>query len=224
MDYRQRLQVLIDHQNSDDELSLSHDSAVEALSPELKAAWQKLLGSIISAESAEAKVMHPLHAAFAAHPLLKQYVSGHSEDEAKHARWIRNYLKENFRFERTQTSFSSKIIYGRILPWVSHRVSEHHPVLILILVYFYEVYSQFIYEEAKKSANRFGLTSLADLIERIQKDERRHLKGIETVVEYYQKEVRAFGTKDWFLAKSALQIARVDLAQAPWAIHNREIS
>jgi ribonucleotide reductase beta subunit family protein with ferritin-like domain len=224
MDYHQRLNTLIESGKSAGSFSPGTDAVALSLSEEKQGAWKKLLGSIISAEAAEEKVMEPVFRAFASSPLIETYVRGHSQDEAKHARWIREYLASSFAFERKNASLGSKIIYGKVLPFISETVSARNPILILIVVYFYEVYSQFIYEEAKKSARRDELSSLAALIERIEKDERRHLAGIEAVTRYFQAEIRAFTQKDWLMAKAAIQVAKIDLAQASWAVHNRELA
>ena len=224
MDYTHRLKVLVEHALIQDGFSPGSDSKVLALTAEKQAAWKKIIGSIISAEAAEERVLKPVLEAFSFHPLVKQYVHTHARDEEKHAGWLKLYLKTSFQFERKKQSLSSKIIYGNVLPFVSRATCANHPMLVLIVVYFYEVYSQFIYSEAKKAARRDELPELVSLIERIEKDERRHLAGIEAVTEFYQNEVKSFKTSDWFLAKMALQIARIDLAQAPWAIHNRELA
>src|ERR1700744_5909620 len=100
MDYRQRLQILVEHANQRDGFKPGTDAHAIDLSPEKRAAWQKILGSIISAEAAEENVMKPLFKAFASDSLIENYVRGHSEDEATHAGWIRNYLKSSFQFER----------------------------------------------------------------------------------------------------------------------------
>ena len=132
MNYEQRLKILVEHGQTLDTFSPGQDSCALQLSSEKQFAWKKLLGSILSAESAEGNVMKPVIQAFHFDPLIENYVTGHSEDEAKHARWIKNYLLQSFHFEKKQDTLGSKIIYGKTLPWVSAQISAKNPILILI--------------------------------------------------------------------------------------------
>lgn len=201
----------------------SYFDRIEQISAERIDPWRQLLSSIISAESAEEHFIGPVVGSFADQPLISEYLKTHQDDENRHHRVLFDYVKLVFQFERTHRSFAKKVIYGRLLPKVADLTGSRYPLSALAFIYFYEIFSRYVYNEVKTLAERDQLSGLTKLIEVIEKDERRHLAGIETIFEYYQKNIRPLGIQDVLVTRSILSIARLDLTQKPWAIHNRQM-
>ncbi len=193
------------------------------VSPERVDAWKQLLSSIASTEASEELFMSPVVRALESQAVVFDYLKVHQEDENRHHRLLRGYVKQTFGYERKSRSLASRLFYDALLPQASELTGKRYPLTALAMIYFYEVFSKYVYGELKILAERDGLTRLVKLVEIIEKDERRHLAGIETIFGIYQENVRKVDFRDLYLTRAALLIARIDLTQKPWAFHNRKL-
>jgi hypothetical protein len=117
-------------------------------------------------------------------------------------------------------SLSDQVIYDRILPFLSEKTADR-PVIFLSIIHFYEAFSISFYKDLKECAKAQGLFRLSEIVASVEKDELRHLAGLELLIEELPK--RHSGLMDRLWMRAALELVLLDIRTAPWALHNRHI-
>jgi len=207
--------------NSDLPSFVDSKEVVNALSEVKREAWKKLLSSVASVEATEDDVLKPVAEFFNSEPVLKNYLQSHAQDEYFHAELFKGYVKETFSYVKTKRSLTDQLIYDRALPFLANR-AQNRPIPFALAVLFYERYASFFYEKLKTQAAVDGLRGLVRLIEAVEKDERRHMIGIESVVHYIQLE-KKIDFIDRVSTRSLLELLLVDVNQSRYAIYNRKV-
>jgi hypothetical protein len=192
------------------------------LSPARQKAWAKFLSSIATTESIEALLIGPLKDAFPGEADVQAYLAGHASDEQRHFETFRDYAKGTFGFEKRKRSLSDRVVYDTLLPWVA-TFARRRPICALALLRFYEAFSVDFYRVLRRLAERDGLTGLLGIIRSIEKDELRHLAGLEELI----RRLRARGQKtSWFdraVVRVVLFALLADIDLRAWAVHNRQV-
>lgn len=225
VDTRQRrLELLTRH--SDDAQSDHGDwqpvDDLSEASPARQAAWKRILCSVASTERLEGTLLAPIREAFRDDPAALSYLDSQSRDENRHAQLLTRYVRNTFHHERKTRSLASRVIYDRLLPKVAESFREH-PIVGLALLLTYERFSLKFYPQLREAAEKDGAAVLLQLVQRVEKDELRHLAGVEALI---GREIRRNGPVSagtLVAARAALAIFRVDSSMSPLALHNREV-
>lgn len=222
-----KLQALARHGRQADERSrgLGMSAWMDDLShlcESRRASWRRILSSVASTEGLEATIMEPLIESKKGEKEAYEYLTVHANDELRHHALLTGYLKGTFGFEKKARTFSDKVFYDKILPAISSSFLRK-PLYGFALLYCYERFAGLFYAPLRNSAQADGAQNLLNLIQSIEKDELRHVAGMEYLM---KEEIRRQGGLKWgdMPAVSAmLGIMLVDLDMSVWAVHNREV-
>jgi hypothetical protein len=88
---------------------------------------------------------------------------------------------------------------------------------------FYEAFSVDFYRVLKRLAERDRLSALLGIIRTIEKDELRHLAGLEELMRRLQGRGRGATWLDRMIVRGVLFVLLIDIDLRPWAVHNREV-
>ncbi len=225
LDQRQRrLEILTRH--ADDAQSEHGEwqpsDELSSASPTRQAAWKRILCTIASTERIEGTLLVPIRDAFRDDPAALSFLDSQTRDENRHAQLLLRYVKNTFNHERKTRSLASRVIYDRLLPMVAESFREN-PIVGLALLLTYERFSLKFYPQLRAAAEKDGAENLLQLVRRIEKDELRHLSGVEALI---GREIQRNGPASaatLVAARAALAIFRVDSSMSPLALHNREV-
>jgi ribonucleotide reductase beta subunit family protein with ferritin-like domain len=179
-----KLHTLTEHArkpNEDLSVYLDSPAVIGALPPLRRLAYQKILSSIATVESTEEVILRPVAESVQKNAVLNAYLVTHANDEQLHADMVSHYVLKTLDYVKTKRSLTDRVIYDRILPRLADRAKDR-PVSFALATYFLESMAEYVYRELKKSTIADGLTGLTKLIESIERDERRHLAGIECLI------------------------------------------
>ena len=207
--------------NADLESYFDSESAIDALPRAKFEAYKKLLSSIATVEGIEHVMVHPVAHYFRANEPVYAYLESHARDENLHSELFQGYVRHCFRYEKKKRSLTDRIIYDRALPQLA-KIARHRPVAFALGVSFLEKYASHIYVDVKRSAERDGLPGLTRLLEAVEKDERRHMVGIEAVIDELMRSGK-IDRVDRVTARVILGLFLVDVSQSPYAIYNRHV-
>jgi hypothetical protein len=182
--------------------------------------WKRVISSIATTEGAEEGFISPLVNFYSNEPQLAEYISSHQEDEARHSRILKDYLKSSFDYVKTHRTISDQIVYDRIFPILA-RVFTKKPLYCLSMVLFFEVFATGIYSEIKRQAESDHLSSLCHILTVIQKDEARHLTGIQLLISDYHLRFGRPGILDQIAIGLCLFLIMIDVNVTVFALHNR---
>ena len=200
-----------------------HDSCEHrCLSAEKQNAWANFLSSIATTESIETMLIEPIRKAFGSSMATLDYLDAHGDDERRHHQLLTSYVKRTFGFEKKHRSGTDLVVYGFLLPHFS-RLGRYKPLYLLTPLRFYEAFSLEFYKVLKILAQADGLPRLVALIQSIEKDELRHLAGLDTLVHKYRENTGTPSRADLMLIRSVLNLLLFDINIAPWAVHNRKV-
>lgn len=192
------------------------------LSPDRQRAWAQLLSSAASAEESEEMVIHPILKAFEYSDILHRYLVTHMNDESRHQDLLKEYVKNNFAYEKKKKTLTDVVIYKGIFRGVS-LVSEKRPLPIIVAILFYEWFAEEFYSELMKRAEADKLINLKNLFARIEKDEHRHRAGIKALLAVWKSEGKRIDKVDLFYTKILLGVTRLDVNTASWAFYNKRL-
>lgn len=192
------------------------------LTAERKMAWAGLLSSAASAEESEEMVIDPVLKAFRDSPLLVRYLKTHMSDESRHQDLLKEYVKNNFQYEKKKKTFTDIVVYKGIFRGVSE-ISEKRPLPIIVAILFYEWFAEEFYSELMNCAERDGLVNLKNLFIRIEKDELRHRAGIKALLAIWKSEGKKIDKIDLFYTRLLLGVTRMDVNTASWAFYNKRL-
>jgi rubrerythrin len=222
-----RLQSLARHGRQADERArglgmTSWSDDLSHLSSEKRASWQRVLSSIATTEGIEATVMDPLLVAKRADAEVLDYLEVHAADERRHHELLAGYLKNTFGYEKKSRTLSDRIFYERLLPAMS-QTFRYKPLYGFALLYCYERFAMAFYVPLRTKAQTDGAQNLLSLLQSIEKDELRHVAGMEHLL---KEEIRAQGglrLGDLKAVRAMLSLMLVDINMSSWAFHNRDI-
>ncbi|MBI3541685.1 MAG: hypothetical protein HY075_00200 [Deltaproteobacteria bacterium] len=195
---------------------------VPALAADKREAWSAFLCSIATTESIETMIIEPIRRAFSWSPFVLEYLQAHGDDERRHYELLSGYVKRTFDYEKRRKSLSDVVVYGTLLPGFA-RVGHRKPLYLLAALRFYEAFSLDFYKILKTLATTDGLHSLVVLIQTIEKDELRHLAGLDALVRAHCEEHGPPSAADLLGIRSLLNLLLFDINIAPWAVYNRRV-
>jgi rubrerythrin len=184
--------------------------------------WARFLSSIATTESIEAMLIGPLKDAFRGESEVQEYLAGHAADEQRHFEIFRDYASGTFGFEKKKRSVSDRVVYDTLLPWVS-AFARRRPICALAILRFYEAFSVEFYRVLRRLAERDGLSGLLGIIRSIEKDELRHLAGLEELIRRLKSRGARATLFDRGIIRSVLFVLMVDIDLRGRAFHNREV-
>ncbi len=221
--FEKRLQALVDAgTRARAEATEDFVDSCGSLSTEKKNAWASFLCSIATTESIETMLIDPIRKAFAGSKAIVAYLDAHADDERRHYDLLTAYVKRTFAFEKTHRSTTDVIVYGFLLPKFS-TLGQKKPLYLLTPLRFYEAFSLEFYNILKVLAVADELPQLVSLIQSIEKDELRHLAGLDALVREYRESSGVPSAGDLLLINSVLKLLLFDINIAPWAVHNRRV-
>jgi hypothetical protein len=195
---------------------------IEGLTQARRDGWAGFLSSIATTESVEHLLIDPLKESFPGDAEVLDYLVSHSTDEQRHFEVFRDYVRTTFGFEKRRRSLSDRIVYDTFLPKIA-QAARKRPMLALAMLRFYEAFSIDFYRTLKKLALGDGLESLNTIIRSIEKDELRHLAGLEELI----RRLKARGVRpamlDRALIRTILFVLVADIDIRAWAIYNRKV-
>jgi rubrerythrin len=197
------------------------DSAA-ALAPERRQGWARFLSSIATTESIEGLLLEPLKESFKDEPAVLEYLEAHASDERRHFEIFRDYVRETFGHEKRGRTFSDRVVYDTLLPGVAW-LARRRPLCALAMLRFYEEFSVEFYSVLKLLAERDGLSGLLGHIRAIEKDELRHLAGLEELIRKLVERGGGARASDVWLSRGILRVLLVDIDTRGWALHNRRV-
>ncbi|MDD4974736.1 MAG: ferritin-like domain-containing protein [Bacteriovorax sp.] len=192
------------------------------LTTERKLAWAQLLSSAASAEESEEMVVLPVLKAFEYSDILHRYLKTHMEDESRHRDLLKEYVKNNFSYEKKKKTLTDIIIYKGIFRGVNV-ISEKRPLPIIVAILFYEWFAEEFYAELMNRAGEDKLINLKNLFIQIEKDELRHRAGIKALLGIWKSEGKKIDKIDIFYTKILLGVTRLDVNTASWAFYNKRL-
>lgn len=195
---------------------------VGGLSPDRRRGWQRVLSSVATTEGTEETMMIPLIEAYGGDDSIREYLESHKRDELLHHELLKGYLKATFGFEKKARTLSDKVIYDRAFPLVS-KLFLKKPLYGLAMLYFIECFGVGFYKAFKDAAERDGLASLSALIRRIEKDELRHMAGLEALIADHRLRRGGISRGDKLAIRACMGLMSLDVSMEPWALHNREV-
>lgn len=184
--------------------------------------WRRILSSVATTESVERTLMTPLEEAFSKNPEILNYLASHQQDETRHHELLNRYLKNTFQYVKSHRTLSDQVIYDQALPQVS-KIFKTKPLYGLAMLSFFEVYGINFYRNFKQQAQADGLRELARVVEQIEKDEIRHLRGLDLLLQYYFLSGGKLTWLDQKAIAACLKLLVLDVNMTSWAIHNREV-
>lgn len=192
------------------------------LSDERKMAWAQLLSSAASAEESEEMVIEPVLKAFEYSEILHRYLKTHMSDESRHQDLLKQYVKNNFDYQKKKKTLTDIVIYKGIFRGVS-QISEKRPLPIIVAILFYEWFAEEFYSELLNRAEADQLVNLKNLFIQIEKDEHRHRAGIKALLGIWKAEGKKIDKIDLFYTKVLLGVTRLDVNTASWAFYNKRL-
>ncbi len=198
---------------------------LHSLSEDRRIAWASFLCSIATTESIEKMMIEPIQEAFSESDscdVISEYLTMHGEDERRHYQMLTDYVQKTFQYEKKRRSGSDVVVYGFLLPQFA-RLGSLKPLYLLTPLRFYEAFSLEFYKSLKKLAATDGLNSLVQLIQTIEKDEFRHLAGLEILMREHRDKSGDPSAADLLVIRSMMQVLLFDIEISPWAIHNRRV-
>ncbi|MBI3554965.1 MAG: hypothetical protein HY074_01725 [Deltaproteobacteria bacterium] len=192
------------------------------LAADKRLAWASFLCSIATTESIETMLIEPIRQAFAHSRPILDYLDVHGDDERRHFGMLTSYVKRTFDFEKKHKSTTDVVVYGVLLPRFA-KLGRFKPLYLLAPLRFYEAFSLEFYKVLKRLAQSDGLPQLVLLIQQIEKDELRHLAGLDTLVRAHRDSAGAPTRADLVMIRSVLNLLLFDINIAPWAVHNRRV-
>ena len=192
------------------------------LSGEKRASWKRILSSVATTETLEESIMGPIALAFGGDEDSARYLAVHAADEARHYNLLTRYLKNTFGYVKSRRTLMDQVLYDRVIPGVA-RVFRSKPTYGLALLHAYEKFSIVFYERLIHEARQDGAQSLLTILTSIEKDERRHIAGMEQLLRLELSRTGGASFTDRAAMRAILNLMLVDVDMRPWALHNREV-
>lgn len=186
------------------------------------AAWAGLLASISTSEAMEGVLLEPLIFGMKDNLAVARWTEVHSQDEVRHLTIINRYLKNTFQYEKKKKSFTDIVLYEQLLPLIAKK-GEQKPIYILAILYFYESFSIDFYKEFKIRAQQMGLERLVQIFRVVEKDELRHVAGIEHMIDYVHRTQRRPHLLELLSVFLILLIVVADINTSWLAFYNRRV-
>lgn len=222
--HKERLATLATHGAEADRLQsgLEPRDDVSHLSADRRAGWRRILSSVATTEGVERTLMDPIREAFASEPEILAFVTTHQQDEHRHHVLLSRYLKNTFDYVKTKRTTSDKIIYDRVFPRLA-RLFRRKPLYGLSMLHFIENYGVSFYRGFKAQAEADGLHELVRLLKQIEKDELRHMAGLDALIAILEHGAAPLTLTDKLWIRGCLEAMALDINMRPWAVHNREV-
>ena len=195
---------------------------ISTLSPEKREAWAQFLSSIATTESIEHTIIAPIAKSYEDQEEVSVYLKSHAQDEQRHYVMIRDYVSSSFHYVKSRRTGSDVMVYDTLLPQIA-RVGTIKPLYFLAMLHFYEAFSVHFYKSLKRVAEADKLPGLVALIQAIEKDELRHLAGLEGLVLLHHAKKGQPGVLDLLAMRVLLGLLLIDIKTAPWAFFNRKV-
>jgi hypothetical protein len=193
------------------------------LSEARRATWCRVLSSVATTEALEKTLIEPILEGLRADADAADYLATHATDEVRHHQLLARYLRNTFGYRKKKRTAADRVLYDGILPRVARRFRSK-PAYGLALLHCYERFSLTFYERLRREAQADGAQNLLTLIRAIERDELRHVAGMEALLD---REVEKRGGRLSALDRAAvagiLRLMLVDVDMRPWALHNREL-
>jgi hypothetical protein len=192
------------------------------LSSERRAAWARVLSSLATAESIEETVLLPMVEGLRHDSEAVEYIKVHGRDEERHFKLLSRYLRNTFGYRKKHRTLTDRMIYDGVLPRLV-KSFRRKPIPGLAMIHAYEKISLPYYAALRREAQADGAQNLVTLIRIIEKDELRHVAGVEALL---GQEIARNGGLSWLdqgMIRGVLQMVRTDADLGPWAFHNREL-
>ena len=219
-----RLQTLTLRNNEAHERfsNLNSMDSTQNLTTSKRAGWCRILSSVATTESVEQTLMTPLEKGFKDSPEILRYLESHKQDEMRHHETLNRYLKNTFHYVKLKRTLSDQIIYDLALPQIA-KLFQYKPIYGLSMLLFFEIYGIAFYKTFRAQARADQLPELAHIVQLIEKDELRHLSGLDTLYSY---SLSVHGPCSWFDRKIILWFLKIlvlDVNMSRWAFHNRKV-
>jgi hypothetical protein len=219
-----RLRTLSEHGRKAQEAMASWEARDDAahLAAGKRDGWARFLSSIATTESIEDSLIQPLFKAFSGDAATEAYLETHAADERRHFGLITGYVKRSFDFVKTRRSLMDRIVYDTILPRIAF-LGERRPLFFVGILRFYEAFSLDFYKTLRRLAERDRLPVLLQLIQAIEKDELRHLAGLEALGRALRARQGAPSRAELLVVRGILELLLFDINTRAWALHNRRV-
>jgi len=194
--------------------------SVEHLSQERQRAWKKLLTSVAATESSELVLMGALLDGFKHQPEIQSYFVSHQMDERRHHRHLNQYVLKTFGYFKRKSTLSDKVVYETLFPKIAHLCAKS-PGYGIALLLFFESFGVTFYHLCRAQAENDHLEKLVQLIDQIEKDEKRHLAGLKILLQ--ASMYSEWTALDLVTLDSLLAMVVLDVNFSWWAIHNRAV-
>lgn len=206
------------------EWDLSDDfKKMKKQTPQRYRSWIRVLSSVAKTESIEAVVIRPLSEGYKKNPVIQDYLLAHGQDEERHGALLERYLKNSFNFKRSaKPTLSDRLIYQGLLPRIAEGFSKR-PLYGIALLHCYEKFAVNLYTEIKREAGKDGALELLKLIQAIEKDELRHIAGMEILLKLEVKRNRKNVRTAQVITALSLGVVLLDVNMSSFAFHNREL-
>lgn len=220
----QRLSQLADHgfEAHESYHALEPRDDASGLSLERRQGWRRVLSAVSTTEGTEHTLMAPIEEAFASDKELARYLASHKKDEARHHEWLKRYLKNTFQYVKTERTASDKIIYDKVFPQLG-KLFRRKPLYGLALLYFVEQFGVTFYKNFKAQAAADGLTELVAMLKLIEKDELRHMAGLDAILKAHVEENGSVSLLDRIAIRGCLEVMAFDVNMGALALHNRDV-
>lgn len=193
------------------------------LSEEKRASLQRILSSVATTEGLESTLMEPMLAAKSgSDPQAYDYLASHAADERRHYALLCGYLKATFGYIKSKRTFADQVLYDRVFPRIS-AVFRSKPLYGFALLYCYERFSITFYSKLRAQAQANGAQNLTSILQAIEKDELRHVAGMDHLMVAEVRKQGGLGILDRQVVRAILRIMLLDVDMRPWALHNREV-
>ena len=196
------------------------------LSPMRQAAWRRVLSSIATTEGLEESLMQPLMLAYKQpgedHTEISEYLESHAVDERRHHAMLCGYLKQTFGYVKKSRTWSDRVIYDRVLPLMA-QAFRYRPLYGFALLDTYENFATEFYAPLRTQAQADGAQNILSLLQAIEKDELRHVAGMEYLLDRELARQGGLRRGDRAAIATLLNVLVLDVDFSPWALHNREI-
>lgn len=187
---------------------------VSKMNPIRRHVWHRQMSGVIGSERLEEALLRPMaHPGFDAEAL--SYLKQHGEDEDRHAHELTTYLNATFGSVLVKRSVMTTYLYGRVVPWLGRKLATR-PLPLVALVHAYERMSLFLYAELRRIARDDGMFGLDALLASIEKDERRHIAGMQLIM----KRIPERTFMDRIQTRAIFGVMALDLRFPRWAVHN----
>lgn len=200
--------------------TVNYDTTIH-LNEQLKHCWKKILASISTTESLEETIISKLIISYKNDLIKTRYLISHKNDENLHTKKLINYNFQTFGYKKIKKTLSDIIIYDLFLKNFSIFFIKK-PIYALSLLLFFEIYGAQFYRIMSETSKNNNLINLSKIIDKITKDEERHIAGIKKLIKSEIK-YKKLSNIDKILIILIINICIFDLNMNKFSFHNKEV-